>query len=522
MINTLFQVSGVSYNPINIDVSKSISEYSTSSKFTANFDTPFGRHSDDFNIGNEVKIFADKDTDPAVTNIFTGILEGRNFEGEGNSQTLKLLGRDYTARLMDVTIEPVVYTNSEVSTIVTNIISNEVKDITTTNVDITTTTLERIAFNHITVYEALKQLAELSGFMFYVDNDKDLHFEIRNSISSGFTFNNTNILSSSFETNREDFSNIVWVYGDRQLTTAPREIFTQTASLGSVITLVYKPFNTNVSVLGSIYKGGVFNMVSSSSVSGLDYLVNYEDRQIIFVSGTTPGYSRIPPDTGSAVITYERSVPIVKFGQDDSSIAAFGPKEKVIVDKGIKDAQTAKKVLLNELDNSLPLDRINLKLNGWFVLTPGNTCIVDIPNFNLNKTVGILDVGYEFNPSNVRSEDVINVSLDNKIGDLTDQISDLNKRLKKIEALDADDSDLITRLQFSLGSVLVVGSKWQIRTNVITGSGYHLYSTNFTPPSGPFHLASGTLQATLAGSYTGSASSFAGFTTILTGGFVYV
>ena len=257
MINTLFQVSGLSYSPINIDVNKSISEFSTSSKFTANFDSPFGRHSTDFNIGNEVKIFADKDTDPAVTNIFTGILENRSFEGEGNSQSLVLSGRDYTARLMDVTIEPVVYTNSEISTIVTNIINNEVKDITTNNVDVTTTTLERIAFNHTSVYEAFKQLAELAGFMFYIDNDKDLHFEIRNSISSGFTFNNTNILNSNFETNREDFSNIIWVYGDRQLTTAPREIFTQTASLGSVITLNYKPSNTNVSVLGSIYKGGI-------------------------------------------------------------------------------------------------------------------------------------------------------------------------------------------------------------------------------------------------------------------------
>ena len=521
MINTLFQVSGLSYSPINIDVNKSISEFSTSSKFTANFDSPFGRHSTDFNIGNEVKIFADKDTDPAVTNIFTGILENRSFEGEGNSQNLVLSGRDYTARLMDVTIEPVVYTNSEISTIVTNIINNEVKDITTNNVDVTTTTLERIAFNHTSVYEAFKQLAELSGFMFYIDNDKDLHFEIRNSISSGFTFNNTNILNSNFETNREDFSNIIWVYGDRQLTTAPREIFTQTASLGSVITLNYKPSNTNVSVLGSIYKGGIFNLVAGTSVSGLDYLVNYEDRQIIFVSGTTVGYSKILPNTGSAVIVYERSVPIVKFGQDDASITAFGPKEKVIIDKSIKDPLTARKLLLSELENSLPLDRVNLQLNGWFALTPGNTCIVNIPNFNLNKTVGILDVGYEFNPSNVRSENVISVGLDNKMGDLTDQISDLNRRLKKIEALDADDSDLITRLHFSIGSVIAVGSRWNVLTNAVVGSVAHLYATNFTPPVFPFNLASGTGQGNLAGSFTGSAVAFTALSVIISGGYSY-
>jgi len=415
--------------------------------------------------------------------LFRGILETRSFEGEETNQNLSLTGRDYTARFKDLTVEPVTYTNSEISTIVTNIIQNEVPEITTNNVNATVITLPRIAFNHTTVFDALTQLAELANFVFYIDNNKDLHFEEKNSISSSLTFDNTNILSAQADTTRENFNNIIWVYGDRQLTTAPQHIFVQTAALGSVITLPYKPHNTQVRSsqfpAGSILKGGVFNMISPSSVSGLEYLVNFDDRQIIMVSGTTPGYSRIPPNGGSIVVVYDRSVPIAKFGQDNVSIANYGPKEKIIIDKNIKDPQTAKNILLTELQNSLPIDELEVRLKGWEVITPSNTAIINLPDFNLSgKTVGILEANYNFNPTTTQTEQVLSISLDNKMGDLTDQIVDLNKRLKKLEAGDTSDTDLITRLEFSEGSVLVVGSRWNVSirglgSSFILGVGPH-------------------------------------------------
>lgn len=481
MINTVVTISGITYTPNNLQLSKTMSEFTASSNFSAKFDSPFGRHKTDFNIGNEVIIYADKDT-PATTKIFTGILETRSFEGGENTQNLTLKGRDYTARLMDVTVEPVVYTNSEISTIVIDIINNEVSNITTNNVNVTSTTLPRIAFNHQSVYDALTQLAELSGFVFYVDVNKDLHFELANSISSSQTFDNTNILYSQFDTDREDFANIVWVYGDRQLTASPRHIFLQDATLGSVVTLTYKPHNTQVQSsvnAGSTLVGGVFQMVSPDSVSGIDYLVSFEDRQIIMVSGTTPGYSKIPPNGGSLVISYDRDIPIVKFGLNQASINAYGPKEKIIIDKTIKDPNTAKNILLSELDNSLPFDRIELAVKGWYNLTPGQTAIVNLSDFNLSgNSVGILEVNYDFNPKSIMSEKVININLDNKINDITDQFVKLNKRLTKIEAGDASPTDLITRLEFMTGSVIVVGSRWNVYvrglgSSFILGKGYH-------------------------------------------------
>ncbi|KKM27343.1 hypothetical protein LCGC14_1575670, partial [marine sediment metagenome] len=49
-----------------------------------------------------------------------------------------------------------------------------------------------------------------------------------------------------------------------------------------------------------------------------------------------------PP--GSIVTNYDRSTPIIKFGESKSSIERFGPKEKVIQDKNIIDPDMAKEL----------------------------------------------------------------------------------------------------------------------------------------------------------------------------------
>lgn len=405
----------------------------------------------------------------AVNSLFTGTVETKQFIGKENSQRLILRGRDYTSRLKDVTVQPVVYTDSEVSTIVTNIMNNEVPELTTNNVNVTSVTLPRIAFNHNSVFDALKQLAELSNFYFYVDNDKDLHFEERKSTSSNITFDNTNIVKTSLDTTRESFYNQVWVYGDRQLT-GVKEIFTQDATLGSVVNLTYKPHNTQLDRLGTVLRGGVFEMTQPSSTSGLDYLVSFQDKQIIFVSGTTQGYSSIPPNGGSVIINYQRSVPIVKFGQNDTSVQQFKPKEKVIIDKSIKDPKTAEDILKEELKNSDPLNKLKTEVRGWYNLTPGNTARVTLSDFNIDKDVVILNTEYNFNKKDNLSEDVISVTLDNKPQDLTDQLVDINRRLQKIEAGDADESALYTRLQFSNGSLLIVGSHFDVYSRKVNDS----------------------------------------------------
>ncbi|MEK7111793.1 MAG: hypothetical protein AAB875_00540, partial [Patescibacteria group bacterium] len=331
-------------------------------------------------------------------------------------------------------------------------------------------------------------------------------------------------ISAHFDTSRENFVNRVWVYGDRQLTHAPVNIFTQDASLGSVVTLTYNPHNTQVqssAFPGSTLIGGIFNMVTPNSVSGLDYLVNYEDRQIIMVSGTTAGYSKIPPNGGSLVTNYDRSVPIAKFKEDTASINLYGPKEKIIVDKSIKDPATATSIVLTELENSTPLDEIELNLKGWFTFTPSQTVGVNIPNFNLSGTaIGILDVNYNFNPITIQNENVIQISLDNKITDITDQIVDLHRRLKQIEAGEIGIG-AITRLTSFTGSVLMVGSKFIVYTRFVGSS----FIFGGVSTGSILTGTTGSIRLGLLGSSTGSVSflgdSRSGLTFVTSGGYTY-
>jgi len=454
--------------------------------------------------------------------IFKGILEEVQFRGRENTQEVILSGKDFTTRLMDATIEPIVFTDSEASTIVTNLITNEVDDITTNNVNVTAVTIPRISFHQKSVFEALKQLSELTGFLFYVDTDKDLHFEQKSATSSGFTFDNTNIVRSRSDATREGMVNKAWVYGDRQLA-GKKEVLS--ADGGSVFTLLSKPHNTEIESSdfpGSVLQGGVFQF--GAATSGQDYLVSFDDKQLIFVSGTEIGYTSVPTSGGSIIARYDRSIPIVKFGIKRGSIEAFGPRELVIQDKTIKDPRTAIDRVKKALTFDQPIQKTEVDLKGWFNITVGQTAIVTLSDFNLNNTVvPILSAKYIFDANTVNSEQVIRLRLDTKIIDFTDQMTSIEERLRDLESQDIETGDLLTRLEQGLGSFLIVGSIWEVSKRW-NGSGFILGGSNISRPSGleVDHPGLGRLGSTVGGS-----ASFLGlggvtaYVTQTSGGFDY-
>jgi hypothetical protein len=395
-------------------------------------------------------------------------------------------------------------------------------------VDTTQTTLKRIVFNQISIYEALKQLADLSGFYFFVDQNKDLNFKERSLTDSGVTIDPQNVEAMVHDNTREGMANHVWVYGDRYLAGFKEVVSGATVSStpglnGSVLTLLNKPFNTQIESSnspGSVLKGGIFE-ITNTVASGVDYLVSFHDRELIFVSGTEIGYSSIIPSGGSIIANYDRELPIVKEGLNRTSIDMFGEKTKVINDKSIRDPNTAVDILNAELAKADPFRRIEADLHGWFTFLPGQLITVNLGDFNLtNQKIPILSIRYTFDANTVQSEEVIRVKLDKKVKDITDELTDIRRRVEAIESQDRQDTDVITRLETGIGSLVVLGSQWKVDEGVMTGSVYHLYATNFTPPINPFHLASGTNQAALAGSFTGSAQAIK-FTTVRSGGFDY-
>ena len=452
-----------------IRVTSSIGVNNASSSFKIDFPNFDGEHKTDFNIGDEVIVYADKYETP-ITRIITGIIEDIKFKGKEIKETIMLRGRDYTARLQDVTVEPEVYNNQEVSVIVKDIITKYVDNITVTNVNTTTTTLSHISFNQMPVFDALKQLAELSGFIFWIDVDKDLNFKAKGITSSGKTLDNTNVIRSEFRETDKELYNKIWVYGDRILTSW-QNIFTADGT-GSVYTIDYKPHNTEVNVAGSVMlRGGIFEMIFDAPASGTEYLIDYNSRNIVLCSGTQCG-DNIADNGVAVVVDYDRGTPIIKYGENRTSIDLYGPKTKVINDKNITDPQMAKDIVVSTLDQySLPSMQGLITLQGTVYLVAGNTVVVNLSNQDISsETYDILEAKYDFTTKNCQANSVLTVKVSKKLKDFVDTLKQLILDLKRLQAGDIDITDVYSRMEFATGSFGVAVKNWKVETRTLGSS----------------------------------------------------
>lgn len=473
VINTKVTIEGTEYSDIrNIKVKRSIGEFNSTSSFELEFDNPAGRHNTDFSLNDEVLIYADKDASP-TTKIFSGLIEDIDFRGRDNTEKLKITGRDFGVQLRDIIVESRIFSNAEVSTIVTDLMNQNVPNITVTNVDVTGTTPTKITFNNESVFDALNRLAQLADFIFYVDENQDLHFEQREGISSGLTFDNSNTLTANFRTSDSNIFNNVKVVGDRQLTGA-NEVFT--AGAGSSYILDNKPFNTVVTLSGPtnsfLQPGGVLNL-SDPSTENTKYLVNFQGQEIIITSGTTAGDNRVT--AGSVIIVdYQRSTPLISIRQDSASIGMFGRKDKTIIDKNIKDINEASETAANFLSEHKD-QRVmgTILVKGIIDVTPGNTAIVDFPFEGINtQTYQILNLTYDFNIHNNLNESILTVSLNKKISNFIDTTKETILRLRKLEGAETDAN--ITNLEAVTDSMGVVGSAVCVSRSI--GSAFYFHT----------------------------------------------
>lgn len=455
VVYTKILVSGTELLDVNnCDVDKSLGDNNSASSFEISLDNFYGYNKSKYELGNEIIVYADVDVNPPTTKIFTGILEDVSFDGQGLDETMILSGRDYTARLMDRTVEPEVYSNLPAGSIIRDIMTKYTNDIDYSLVGAGSgDTIERISFNHTPVFDAVKKLTEQSNYLFYVDVDKKLHFEPKSTTSSGYTLDNSNVLISYFKEQRDTLYNKIWVYGDRYLD-GYKETFKAGSPLGgSVFTLLYKPSNTEITFNGSIIQPGAIEGITATPGSDVKYLVNYDDKRITFTSGTTQG-NNVPASGTTVVINYKRGLPIVKVGDNELSKSQYGERVKVIVDKDIKDPATAEKLLKSELEqNANPKIEGNLAIKGIVNITPGQTCIVNLPNNNvINQTYDALECNYRFNKSNNLNDSVLRVKVNEKLPDITDTMKNILNDLRKLQGGDISNADTLTRFQYTTGS----------------------------------------------------------------------
>lgn len=473
VVYTSLTIGGTTYtDQTSMKVKISISENNALSTATITFPNFQGRHDDDFFVGQEVRIRADKDTNPATTTIFLGLVRDVNFSGYANHSIVTIEAKDYSTRLQDITVPPTVYSDSEISTIVENLIDLYVSDITTTNVAVTSRTLSRLTIKHNSVYDAIKQLAEMVGYIFYVDTSKDLNFKLKDATSSGVTLNSSNVVKAKFRTNGDEMANEVWIYGGKTYR-GWQDVFTQDGT-GSKFTLTYKPHDTEVIVRtgggASVKKGGVFQMVTIPTAEQ-QYLIDYDNKLLIFTSGTEAG-NNIPGSPGSIVVNYQKAVPIVRIGENETSIGSYGRISKVIIDNQIDQPLAADDILRSQLDlYSDPIPEGTITLQGTVTLVPGTTVVVNLPHFNVNNQVyTVNEVSYDFNAQSVLTNETTTVKVARHISNITDTLKEVIMEIKRLRAQQIDTSDVLTRVKFATGSFLLQVSGWGLYTRSMGSS----------------------------------------------------
>ena len=463
-----------------VDVTTSVSEVSASSNFYANLNNYGGYNTGKYNLNDEVIIYADKDINPPTTIIFKGILEDKKHFGEGVEEQIELHGRDYTARLMDRTIEPEVYNNLPTGSIVQDLVSKYSDNISFSGVQVEAGSLRRIVYSQTPLYDGIKQLADIRNYMFYVTNDKDLFYGDFVGSSSGYTFNDTNVVKGDFKEQRDTVFNQIWVYGDKYLDGFKETQVAGSPVGGSIFTLLYKPHNTSITVSGAaIQPGGIANM-NLEPGSNIRYLVDFEAKQIIFTSGTQAGQN-IPASGNSVVFTYDRDLSIIKVGDNEASKSQYGQRNKIIIDKNIKDPQTALDILNSEMSkNGAPAIEGNIKIDGVVSVVPGQTCVVDLPNHGIdNETFSIIEAEYELVPKSLLHEQVCRLKLNRKLPDLTDKIKQMMLDIKKLQGADMADADVLPRYLRSSGSIGLRPSGCVIYSRSIAGTTLIYDSPNF-------------------------------------------
>ena len=473
-IKTKLTIEGIEYTPLQMTVNKRMDDFDATSQFIIKIPNDSGKYSSTFNLNDDVIIYADVGATP-TTRILRGVVESVRFRGKDESEFIELEGRDYGCILQDIQVSPRIFKNQEASSIVKSLMIQNCNGygITWNNVANTGIDIDKITFNNTSIFDALKQVAEIVGYYFYMDEDKDLHFVQNDSVSSGKTFDRANVIESDFTNDDSGIYNHVKVYGDRQLTGA-QEVFP--VQSGSVYTLDDKP--SNVVVTGSvypnnivIYPGGILN-VNDPDDENVRWLVDYDSKQVILADGDTAGYNTGWAGSQAIIIDYQRSSPLISVKQDITSQTTYGRKDKWIIDRNIKSQDEANTRAVTFLaENKDPIVYGKLDVCGICNLTPGNTAIVNIPYHNISyQNYMVLNAMYTFTPENCLKSQVLKVTLNKKVRDFTDLMKEQELRLRALEGTMIDTS--VTNVELAIGSVFTEISSYNAISRSI-GSAFY-------------------------------------------------
>ncbi len=241
------------------------------------------------------------------------------------------------------------YVNMTCGAVIRDIISKYAPGITGVNVQ-DGPVIDKIKFNYENPSAGLKRLAEISGYDWYVDYNKDLHFFARESMAAPFALTDEggNYWDLVIEPDMSQVRNRVYVRGGIYAS----DPFTETLACDGVKRawpLLYKPHAIDAGTPITVYLNDVQKTLGIENIDDpatKDFLLNYQEK--VLKAGT----NLATPASGSHIdITYRYEVPVMVQVDDELSQAAMkalvggdGVFEHVIQDETINSLEIARQV----------------------------------------------------------------------------------------------------------------------------------------------------------------------------------
>jgi len=204
--------------------------------------------------------------------------------------------------------------------------------ITTSNV-LSGPAIDQISFNYIQISQAMRTITDLTGYNWYVDYNKDLHFFPigTNMAPISLSDSGDNYWGLDLTQDNSQLKNRVYVRGSTKLSN-----MTTNGQKGDGTSTIFllpdKPHNITITVNGVSKSVGIQNI----DLSGFDFYLNYDEKYLVQDSG-----GAVLGTSDVLSVQYQYDLPILVAVEDTASIAEFGVKEFPIFDNTITTDQAA-------------------------------------------------------------------------------------------------------------------------------------------------------------------------------------
>lgn len=294
----------------------------------------------------------------ALPKRLTGIvLQPQTGQDGPNVKTLHLSGQDYTTKTMNVLVSKA-YQGQTYEYIIIDLLQFYFPDITHNNVQAGAGTVAYVKFQAKLGFDAFGQLANMAGWDWYVDENKDFHWfpatQNTNSILLTNVGKNANVNRNTVQvtTDGTQLQNRITFYGG-QYQSAPRDEYRTGDGQTKTWQLTYN-LATFVSFLNGsqlvpqtpvVWVNGVSKTVGQDGIdSSMDFYVRVGQN---FIRQDDSATALAPGDV--LHVNYAYHIPLIIQQQVDASIAKYGLFEGAITDQSQTNRETANAMVAGQL-----------------------------------------------------------------------------------------------------------------------------------------------------------------------------